>query len=148
MLASLAYGIKTVDPHFQASDVLTEKGLALYQDIGKSCAENKIAELSSAQTVKTDWENNAFARQYFARNSPGQTPAFGPILIISRDGRAAIVITATAPAIGRMCKQGDRVQWQRYPDLDAGGVIGDTVREQIGWIEARFAGRPAPTNCQ
>ena len=149
ILASLAYGIKTVDPRFQASDILTEKGLALYQDIGQSCAENKTAaELSSAQTVKPDWENNAFVRQYFERNNPGHIPAFGPILVISRDGRAAIVITATAPAIGRMCKQGDRVQWQRYPDLDPGGVIGDTVRDQIGWIEGRFAGRPPATNCQ
>ena len=148
MLASLAYGIKTVDPHFKTSDVLTEKGLALYQNVGQTCSENKTAELSSEQTVKPDWENNVSVRQYFERNSPGHSPAFGPILVISRDGRAAIVITATAPAIGRMCKQGDRVQWQRYPDLDPGGLIGDTVRDQIGWIEGRFAGRPPATNCQ
>lgn len=149
MLASLAYGIKTVYTHFQASDILTEKGLALYQDIGSTCAENKTAaELLPSQTVKPDWENNPIVRQYFERNNPGKTPAFGPILVISRDGRAAIVITATAPAISRMCKQGDRVHWQRYPDLDPGGVMGDTVRDQIGWIEGRFAGRPAATNCQ
>lgn len=149
MFASLAYGIKTVYPHFQASDILTEKGLGLYQEVGQTCAESKTAaELSSAQTVKPDWPNNPFVRQYFEKNNPGQSPAFGPILVISRDGRAAIVITATAPAISRMCKQGDRVQWQRYPDLDPGGVMGDTVRDQIGWIEARFAGRPAATNCQ
>ena len=144
--ASLAYGIQTVYPHFQASEILTEKGLALYQDIGQVCSETR--ELSPAQTVKPNWESNSFVRQYFERNSPGKIPAFGPILVISRDGRAAIVITATAPAISRMCKQGDRVQWLRYPDLDPGGIIGDTVRDQIGWIEGRFAGRPATRSCQ
>jgi hypothetical protein len=46
-----------------------------------------------------------------------------------------------------MCKQGDRVQWERYPDLDPGRVIGDSVRDQIAWIEGRFAGRPAAGNC-
>ena len=149
MLASLAYGIKTVYPHFQASDILTEKGLALYQDIGQACSEIRTAtELSPTQTVKPDWRSNSLVRQYFERNDPGQVPAFGPILVISRDGRAAIVITATAPAISRMCKQGDRVQWLRFPDLDPGGIIGDTVRDQIGWIEGRFAGRPAARNCQ
>ena len=148
MLASLAYGIKTVDAHFQPSDILTEKGMALYHEIGQDCSETRTArDLLPAQTVKPDWENNPFVLQYFKRNSPGESPAFGPLLVISRDGRAAIVITATAPAISRMCKQGDRVQWQRYPDLDPGGVIGDTVRDQIGWIEGRFAGRPSVTNC-
>ncbi len=149
MLASLAYGIKTVYPHFQAPDILTEKGQALYQEIGQTCSEARTAaDLSPAQSVKPEWENNPFVRQYFERNRPGERPAFGPILVISRDGRAAIVITATAPAVSRMCKQGDRVQWQRFPDLDPGSVIGDTVRDQIGWIEARFAGRPPATNCQ
>ena len=74
-------------------------------------------------------------------------PAYGPILVISRDGRAAIDITATAQAISRMCKQGDHVQWQRYPDLDPEAAW-RTVRDQIGWIEARFGGRASTTNCQ
>lgn len=149
MLASLAYGIQTVYPHFQASDILTEKGLALYQDVEHTCSETRnAAELSAAQTVTANWQNNPYVHQYFERNRPGQVPAFGPMLVISRDGRAAIVLSATAPAISRMCKQGDRVQWERFPDTDTGSVIGDTVRDQIGWIEARFAGRPPATNCQ
>ena len=41
MLASLAYGIKTVYPHFQASDILTGKGMALYQEIGQTCSEGE-----------------------------------------------------------------------------------------------------------
>ena len=41
MLASLAYGIKTVYPLFQASDILTGKGTALYQEIGLTCSEGE-----------------------------------------------------------------------------------------------------------
>jgi hypothetical protein len=148
MLTSLAYGIKTVYPQFSVTDMLTEKALALYHNLEQMCSQARtLPELSPAETVKPNWENNAFVHQYFVRNHPGQTRAYGSILIISSDADQSFLATMTAPAIARMCKQGDRVQWKRYPNLDAGSVIGDSVRDQIGWIEARFAGRPSTTNC-
>lgn len=148
MLTFLAYGIKTVYPQFQETDMLTEKGLVLYHHIEQICSQARtIPELSPAEMVKPNWENNAFVRKYFVRNSLGQTRAYGPLLVISGDADQAIHATMTAQAIARMCKQGDRVHWERYPDLEPARVIGDSVREQIAWIEARFAGRPTTTNC-
>jgi hypothetical protein len=146
MLTTLAYGIKTVYPQFQVTDMLTEKALARYHDLGRTCSQAKtVPELSAPEIVKPGWESSAFIRRYFLRNNPGQTPAYGPILVISAD-RASLA-TMTAQAIARMCKQGDRLQWERYRDLDPSSVIGDSVRDQIGWLEARFAGRPTNTNC-
>jgi hypothetical protein len=46
-----------------------------------------------------------------------------------------------------MCKQGDRILFWKYPDLDASGVMGGSVADQISWIKARFAGYVAPSNC-
>jgi hypothetical protein len=147
MLTSLAYGIKTVYPRFQVSDILTEKALALYHHIEEICWETGAnAELSPAETVKPAWDDNGFVRQYFVRNSLAQTRAYGPIMVISSDDDQAIPAAMTAQAIARMCKQGDQILWQRYPNFDR--VIGDSVRDQIAWIESRFAGRPAATNCQ
>ena len=142
----LAYGIKAVYPQFQVTDMLTEKALELYQQIDKNCGET-ATQLSPAETLKPGWENNEFVKQYFARNSLGQTQARGAILVISADADRTVPVTLAAPVIARMCKQGDRVQWERYSDLDPGRVIGDSARDQITWIEARFAGRPAPANC-
>jgi len=148
MLASLAYGIKTVYPQFQVTDMLTEKGLALYHRIEEACWEaGTSAGLSPAETVKPGWEDNPFVRQYFARNSLGQARTQGPIMVISSDADQAIPSAKTAEAIARMCGQGDVIQWQRYPNSDPGSVIGDSARDQIAWIEARFAGRAAVTNC-
>jgi pimeloyl-ACP methyl ester carboxylesterase len=148
MLTSLAYGIKTVYPQFQVTDMLTEKALALYHGLEQMCSQaTTIPDLSPIEMVKPRWESNTFVRQYLDRNNPGRTRAYGPILVISGDAHPENVATMTAQAITRMCKQGDRVQWERYPDLAPGSVIGDSVRDQIGWIEGRFAGRPAPTNC-
>jgi hypothetical protein len=148
MLAFLAYGTKTMYPQFQVTDMLTQKALPLYHHIEQNCGEaGTIAELPPAEILKPGWENNEFVKQYFARNSVGQAQAHGPILVISADTDRAVPATVTAPVIARMCKQGDRVQWERYSDLDPGRVIGDSVRDQIAWIEGRFAGRPAPASC-
>jgi pimeloyl-ACP methyl ester carboxylesterase len=148
MLASLAYGIKTVYPQFQVTDMLTEKALAIYRNLEQICRETgTIAELSPSEALKPGWDDNDFVRRYFVRNRFAQARLYGPIMVISGDADQAIPPTMTAQAIARMCKQGDGIQWQRYPSLDPGRVIGDSVRDQIGWIEARLAGRPAATNC-
>lgn len=97
--------------------------------------------------MKPAWDDNPFVRQYLVRNSLAQTRAYGPLMIISGDADPAIPAAITAQAVARMCKQGDQIQWQRYPGLDPGRVIGDSVRDQISWIEARFAGRPPTPNC-
>ena len=142
VLISLAYGIKTVYPQFQVSDMLTEKALTFYRDIEQTCWEPRATpDLSPGQIVKPGWERNTYVRRYFARNDPGETRVYGPILVISS------ATSITAQTVSRMCKQGNRVQWERYSNLDPGRVIGDSVRDQIGWIEGRFAGRPFPTNC-
>jgi hypothetical protein len=151
--ASLAYGIKTVYPRFQESDMLTEKALALYHQLEQMCSQPRnLPELPPAETVKPGWENNAFVREYLVRNNAGQSRAYGPILVvsgnvISTDADPATPPTMTAQTIALMCKQGDRIQWEQYHDLDPERVIGDSVRDQIGWIEARFAGHRSPTNC-
>ena len=148
LLTSLAYGIKTVYPQFQVTHMLTEKALARYNQLEQTCSPSTTTpDLSAAEIVKPAWETNSFVRRYFDRNELGQTRAYGPIFVITGDADPAIPPTTRAEAFARMCEQGDRVQWERYPNLNAGRVIGDSVRDQIGWIESRFAGRPSPTNC-
>ncbi len=147
-LATLAYGIKTVFPEFKVADMLTEKGVALYNHLERTCPPARtIPELSAAEIVKPGWENNPFVRKYFDRSDLGRSRAYGPVFVITGDADPALSPTVRAQAFDRVCKAGDRAQWERYPGLDAGQVIGDSVRDQIGWIEARFAGRTATTNC-
>ncbi len=148
LLPSLAYGIKTVYPQFQVTDVLTDKVVARYNQLEQTCSPATTSpDLPAAATVKHAWEGNPFVRRYFDRNELGQTRAYGPIFVITGDADPAIPPNIRAQAFARMCRHGDRVQWERYPNLDAGSVIGNSVTDQIGWIESRFAGRPAPTNC-
>jgi hypothetical protein len=141
----LAYGINTVYPRFNVKDILTDKGLSLYSQIEKSCTDP--ARQSSTGILNPNWTSNNFVKQYFARNVPGQRPAQRPMLIISSALDPSIPIPRTAQVISRMCKQGDEIQFERYPESELSSLFGDSVADQISWIEARFANRPAANNC-
>lgn len=142
-LASLAYGTKTVYSDFQPSAVLTEKGMALYHTIQQTCSDmGSVSEPSVTESVKPSWDQHKLLLRYLGRSTPAVSQTYAPVLMISSDHAPS-----TSDAITPMCRLGDQVQWLHYPDVDPGRVIGDSVRDQIAWIEARFAGRNARGTC-
>ncbi|HEV2731306.1 MAG TPA: hypothetical protein VGV15_14850 [Terriglobales bacterium] len=142
----LAYGIKNVYPHFDVIDILTDKALPLYQQIGQVCSDTEAAQNASvAEMLRPNWENNKFVVQYFSRNRLGLKPAIAPLLVIGSEIGPSI--GQTTKIVARLCKQKDRVQFERYPESDPDKVIGDSVRDQIAWIQARFGNGPIRSNC-
>ena len=142
-LASLAYGTKTVYPNFEPSKILTEKGMTLYHGIEQTCPDmGLVSESPVTESVKSSWDENKLLLQYLDRSSPTVNQTYGLILMISSDHAPS-----TSDAISKMCRLSDQVQWLHYQDLDPGRVIGDSVRDQIAWIEARFAGRKQDGTC-
>jgi hypothetical protein len=140
----LMHGIKTFDPSFNPADILTPKGLRALSAIEQSCSEPQ--NIPASEILKPDWRENQHAREYFARNRVGMKPARGPILVISSHTQPAL--TQASKVFARLCGQHDEVELQQYPESDPGSVVGDSVRDQISWIEARFAVKAAQTNCQ
>jgi hypothetical protein len=143
----LAYGVKTVFPEFEVKDILTPSGLALYQKLDEGCAEPASQAKSNLEIVKPNWQNNRFVEQYFRRNAIGEKPARGSFLVIASEANSRAPGSGTEQIIRQMCRQGDRVQFEKYANPDPGNVIGESVRDQMAWIQGRFAGRPAPGNC-
>ena len=148
MLSLLAYGIKTVFPDFDVREMLTEKASPTYQQINEGCGSvGKRVDLAPPDLVKPDWKKNRFVTDFLERNTLGRSPAYGPLLVIVDEGDPAVPPSMTAPVVARMCKEGDHVQVSKFSEPGPGQVIGGSVRDQMSWIEARFAGRPAPGNC-
>jgi Secretory lipase len=142
----LAYGIKTIYPQCEVKEILTDKALPLYQQIGKGCGETDAApKPSAAEMLKPKWESNKFVQNYLSRSRLGLKPTKAPLLVISSETDPSI--TETMKVVARLCKQGDRVQFEKYPENDPGRVIGDSVRDQIAWVQARFANGPVRSNC-
>ncbi len=147
MLISLAHGIKAVFPDFQVEEMLTDKAMPLYRQAAQDCEANSRPEIAANQILKPGWENNRYVKEFFSRNTSGLKPAYGPLLVLGGEVDPDVPAALTAISVALMCKQGDRVLFEEYPDLDARGVIGASVSDQISWIQARFAGHPAPSNC-
>jgi fermentation-respiration switch protein FrsA (DUF1100 family) len=146
MLLVLASTVKALYPEFQVSDMLKDTALPAYQRVAQTCGGETGPQFTNGM-LKPGWENNRFVKEFFSKNTPGQKPARGPLLVISGEADLAIPAEMSEKTVARMCKQGSRILFLKYPDLDASGVMGASVADQISWIKARFAGDAAPSNC-
>jgi pimeloyl-ACP methyl ester carboxylesterase len=146
MLLVLAATVKALYPEFKVSDMLSDKALPDYQHSAETCG-GETEPLFSSEMLKPGWENNKFVKEFFSRNTPGQKRAHSPLLVISGEADVAIPAEMSGETVARMCRQGDRILFLKYPNLDASGVMGASVANQISWIKARFAGYAAPSNC-
>jgi hypothetical protein len=102
---------------------------------------------ASSEMLKPEWENNRYVKEFFARNSLGRKPAFGPLLLIGSETGTGVPSAFTTTVVTRLCAQKDRVLFVKYPALNESTVLGNSISEQVSWIRARFAGLPAPGNC-
>jgi len=145
----LAYGIKTAYPQFEVKDMLTPVAISLYQKINLECTEGEEDEAgqkwSATAMLKPGWENNPFVQKYFDRNRLGGKPSNAPLLVI--DSEDDPTINETAKIVTRLCKAGERVQFEKLPGSELGREIGDSARDQMSWIQSRFANGTPRTNC-
>jgi pimeloyl-ACP methyl ester carboxylesterase len=148
MLMGLAHSIKTVDPQVRLDHMLTASGLSVYRSTEQVCpGASHAPEVPADPLLQRNWESEPAVQKFFLRNRLGDQPAFGPILVIAGEDDALTPVTMTARTVARMCKQKDRIQFNRYSGLDSGSVLGGTIRDQMAWIEDRLAGRAPPSNC-
>lgn len=142
----LAYGIKTADAAFKPRDILTDKGLKFYEGIDKTCSEPEtFGTISAAEMLTPGWKQNQHVQNFFSRKRVGLARADAPLLVVTSTAEPAI--DHTVKIVDRLCKQGDMVDFEKYAESDPNTLIGDSVRDQIGWIQARFANKPARSNC-
>lgn len=142
----LASTVKTLNSAFQVGDVLSDKANAAYQRATQDCGGESDPVFTN-DMLKAGWESNSSVMGFLRANTPGQSSAHGPLLVISGETDSSIPADLTAKTVARMCKQGDRVVFLKYPNLDASGVMGASAADQISWIKARFGGHAAPSNC-
>jgi alpha-beta hydrolase superfamily lysophospholipase len=148
LLVVLAYEIQSLYPQFQTNQMLTEKGLAFYSQLEKACVvRSRDPDTIAAPVLKPGWKEDSVVERFLARNTIGQKPAYRPLLVVSSDADPAVRTGMTARAVARLCRQRDVVQFRGYQSSEFASVLGDSVRDQLTWIQARFAGRPASSNC-
>jgi hypothetical protein len=146
-LIFLAQGIKNQYAEFRVDDMLTDKSMTLYKNLGDSCEESIGEAPNSNELLKAGWQNNPYIKDFFSKNALGRKPAFSPLLLISGETDGEAPSSLTAALVSRLCQQKDPVLFVNYPGLNPSAVLGNSVGEQVSWIRARFSGQPAPSNC-
>lgn len=150
LVAFWVYGVKTVYPELDLKDILTSKALAVYSasvEDGCSAASGAFAALPTDEIFLPDWKSNQYIQQFFQRDQPGKQAVYGPLLLVGGGEDILFTDAASRKIFQRLCRGGARVQRNVYPGLGHDPVVYGSLRGQLDWIAARFAGEPAPGNC-
>jgi predicted esterase len=150
-LEIIAVGIQAADPTFQPSEMLGKAALAGLPEVrNEACLDAAGALLAHApmdQLLKPGWADVPAVVRFARTNTPDTTPAYGPILLLQGTGDRTIPPVLTQQADVKLCKLGDKVEYRTYAGMDHDPLVYASFRDQVRWIGARFAGKPAPTNC-
>ncbi len=144
-------GVSAVDPHVsvaslltpQAAPVLADTTTGCIDDIDRDLTRRHVDNLLAVDPATSTRLSNELARD----DDPDQHAAAEPILITQGLADEDVPSGATDGLATRLCKLGDRLEYQRYPGLDHNTVIQGSLNTVLAWIDARFAGPAAATTC-
>ena len=76
-----------------------------------------------------------------------QEPLTKPMLVVTGERDALVLSDWVASAVSDSCALGGRVEYIAVPDADHRTIMWKRSQAVAQWIGARFAGVPAPSNC-
>jgi acetyl esterase/lipase len=82
-------------------------------------------------------------RSLLARNTPGTLPSAIPVFLAQGSTDGLVRPAVTRAYLQRLCRAGSRVR-----NVNHGFAGRDSARAAVGWMADRFAGDPAPSDCE
>jgi acetyl esterase/lipase len=86
-------------------------------------------------------------RGLMAANTPGTLPPGIPLLLAQGGADGLVRPQVTEDYMRRQCAAGSRVQMVFLKDANHGVIAHDAAPTAVEWINGRFAGAPAPSDC-
>jgi pimeloyl-ACP methyl ester carboxylesterase len=150
-LAFMAAGIQARYPEFNPHDLLSDSVLEHYTDVTtKGCFYFGYATYAAAPTgtlLRPKWEKSVWIHRFFEGNAVGTAPIGGPLFVIAGEADQTVPITGVRAAVKQICAAKQPVTFRSYPGLDHDPTMQNSTPDQLEWIRARFAGKPAASNC-
>jgi len=155
-LALAVQGAAFSDPRISPQRLLTHAALERLSLTSTGCLNVVLAgysDLSGDQTVRPAALDDRWFAGYLARNSVGNAPVAGPVLLLQGEADFVIPEGITATVTASLCAHQATVQYRTYPGLGHDtypGVIGiddGAMPDILTWLADRFAGNPAATTC-
>jgi pimeloyl-ACP methyl ester carboxylesterase len=150
-LAFMAAGIHARYPEFNPHDLLSDGLLEHYPDVTtKGCffyGYATYAAVPAGTLLRANWEKSPWVHRFFEGNAVGGAPIGGPLLVIAGEADQTVPITGVRAAVKQLCDAKQPVTFRSYPGLDHDPTMETSTPDQLQWIRARFAGKPAGSNC-
>jgi pimeloyl-ACP methyl ester carboxylesterase len=150
-LAFMAAGIQARYPDFNPRDLLSDSVLEHYADVTtKGCFYYAYATYAAAPAgtlLRPNWEKSASVHRFFEGNAVGAAPIGGPLFVIAGEADQTVPIVGVRAAVKQLCDAKQPVTFRSYPGLDHDPTMEKSTPVQLEWIRARFAGKPAVSNC-
>ena len=86
-------------------------------------------------------------RSLLARNTPGALPRDIPLFIAQGMADTLVLPEVTQDYARRTCRAGVRLKLLLMANIGHGTAALTSAPVAVSWIDDRFAGRPAPTDC-
>lgn len=150
-----------VYPDLAPVDILTPKGAQIYTDLAYQCLEAAGVKGAIEGAMGNDLfsENPSKApgwAQAMQDQTPAPPPASMPMLISQAIGDGVVLANTNSLTQEKWCKAGSNVQFNWLGQLATGPLASAQTHEntlyaawpmETNWIQARFAGTPATSNC-
>lgn len=87
-------------------------------------------------------------RSAIAANSISSLSATVPSIVFQGGSDSIVDPRVTAQVVRSSCRNGARVQFVYLPGVGHGGIAKASAAQAVNWINDRFNGKPAPSNCR
>ena len=149
----ICISVKARYPDFNYADVLTDKGLELFEQVKARCqgpgfGRPRPSPIKGSEALKKDWDRNPYIDKYFKMDESGQEKYRGPALVLIGDKETPHTMKNDPAVAKRMCQQGQDVQFTMIPGGNHFNLLHKSLEVQMKWIADRFAGREIPNNCE
>jgi len=146
-----AFGIKARFPKFDPTMMLTDTGMRHYKDVTTKgcldCAYASYAGIRPSAVLKRGWADLPEVNGWFHEYVPGERPIHGPIFVIASSDDKKTGSDGVKQSVARVCRSNKAVTFRTYSGLTHIGCMSQTFADQLAWIQDRFAGKPAPSDC-
>lgn len=150
-LAFMAAGIHARYPQFNPRDLISDAVLEHYDDVTtQGCFYYGYATYAAAPKgtlLRPQWEKSEWIHRFFEGNAVAHAPIGGPLFVIAGEADQTVPIQGVRAAVKQMCAAKQLVTFRSYPGLDHDPTMEKSTPDQLEWIRARLAGKPATSNC-
>jgi alpha-beta hydrolase superfamily lysophospholipase len=137
-------------------DIVAPAALPVMAEINNSCLssfEDKFSIFSNQAKLKEEFLTgsplkNPDWRRALALNSVSNLSAHVPSIILQGSQDRIVRPGVTAQVIGSSCRSGARIKFVTLPSAGHGGSAKAGISAAVNWINDRFKGLPAPSNCR